>query len=242
MPPDTGAKSEDYELTDFAAGRSDFDIGLDRRQANYAALTPLTFLARTAEVHPDKVAVIHGAQRYSYDELYARTRRLAAALAGRGIGRNQTVSIIAPNIPPMLEAHFGPAMIGAVLNPINIRLDAAAIAFTLEHGQSKLLIADREFGATVRQALAMMDAPPPVIGIDDPLFEGEDGDRGEPIGEKDYEAFLEEGDPHFAWSRPADEWDAISLNSKWWILPQDVAGRVDGEEPVTHFHRPVNKL
>jgi len=199
-------------MTEFAAGRSDFDAGLDRREANYAALTPLTFLARTAEVHPDKVAVIHGTQRYSYGELYARARRLASALAARGIGRNQTVSIIAPNIPPMLEAHYGPAMIGAVLNPINIRLDPAAIAFMLEHGQSKLLIADREFSATVRQALALMDAPPPVIGIDDPLFEGDDGDRGEPIGEKDYEAFLEEGDPEFAWSRPVDEWDAISLN------------------------------
>ena len=203
---------EEIDVTEFAAGRSDFDIGLDRRKANYAALTPLTFLARTAEVHPDKLAVIHGAQRYSYGELFARSRRLASALAGRGIGHNQTVSIIAPNIPPMLEAHFGPAMIGAVLNPINIRLDPAAIAFMLDHAQSKLLIADREFSATVREALALMDRPPPVIGIDDPMFDGIDGDRGEPIGELDYEDLLAEGDPNFAWTRPADEWDAISLN------------------------------
>ena len=203
---------EEIDVTEFAAGRSDFDIGLDRRKANYAALTPLTFLARTAEVHPDKLAVIHGAQRYSYGELFARSRRLASALAGRGIGRNQTVSIIAPNIPPMLEAHFGPAMIGAVLNPINIRLDPPAIAFMLDHAQSKLLIADREFSATVREALALMDRPPPVIGIDDPMFDGIDGDRGEPIGELDYEDLLAEGDPNFAWTRPADEWDAIGLN------------------------------
>jgi len=203
---------EEIDVTEFAAERSDFDIDLDRRKANYAALTPLTFLARTAEVHPDKLAVIHGAQRYSYGELFARSRRLASALAGRGIGRNQTVSIIAPNIPPMLEAHFGPAMIGAVLNPINIRLDPPAIAFMLDHAQSKLLIADREFSATVREALALMDRPPPVIGIDDPMFDGIDGDRGEPIGELDYEDLLAEGDPNFAWTRPADEWDAISLN------------------------------
>ncbi len=203
---------EEIDVTEFAAERSDFDIDLDRRKANYAALTPLTFLARTAEVHPDKLAVIHGAQRYSYGELFARSRRLASALARRGIGRNQTVSIIAPNIPPMLEAHFGPAMIGAVLNPINIRLDPPAIAFMLDHAQSKLLIADREFSATVREALALMDRPPPVIGIDDPMFDGIDGDRGEPIGELDYEDLLAEGDPNFAWTRPADEWDAISLN------------------------------
>jgi fatty-acyl-CoA synthase len=208
----TRTTSEEAFLNDRAASPSPFDMNLDRRAANYAALTPLTFLARSADVYPDKIAVVHGDQRYTYAELYRRCRRFASALAKRGIGRNETVSIIAPNIPPLLEAHYAPAMVGAVLNPINIRLDPAAIAFTLTHAAARLLIVDREFSAAAKTALALMESPPPVIDIDDPMFEGTDGDRGESIGETDYEAFLGEGDPDFVWTRPSDEWDAISLN------------------------------
>jgi fatty-acyl-CoA synthase len=191
---------------------SPFETGLARREANHTALTPLSFLARSGEVYPEKTAVVHGDRRLTYGELYARCRRFAGALARRGIGLNDTVSIMAPNVPALLEAHYGPAMAGAVLNPLNIRLDSRSIAFILEHSGSKLLIADREFSATVKAALGQMSAPPPVIDIDDPLFAGHDGDRGERLGETDYEAFLEEGDADFAWERPADEWQAISLN------------------------------
>jgi len=184
-----------------------FEAGLGRREANHAALTPLTFLARTASVYPDKTAVVHGDLRLNYAELYERCRRFAGALAARGIGKDDTVSIMAPSVPAMLEAHFGPAMAGAVLNPINIRLDAAMVAFILEHAGAKLLIVDREFSGVVKEALARMSAPPQVIDIDDPLYEG-----GELLGEMDYEAFLAAGDPGFDWRRPDDEWQAISLN------------------------------
>ncbi|MDJ0947790.1 MAG: acyl-CoA synthetase [Alphaproteobacteria bacterium] len=184
-----------------------FDAGLERREANFAPLTPVTFLARSADVYPDKLAVVHGDMRLTYGELYARCRRFASALRRRGIGQDDVVAVMSPNIPALLEAHYGPAMIGAVLNPLNIRLDAGAIAFILEHGGAKLLITDREFSDTIKEALSRMDSPPPVIDIDDPMHEG-----GELLGETDYESFLLEGDPAFAWQRPEDEWRAISLN------------------------------
>jgi fatty-acyl-CoA synthase len=183
-----------------------FDQGLDRRPANYAPLTPLSFLAWAAQVYADKPAVVHGDRTFTYAELYRRCRRLASALARRGIGAGDTVAIMAPNVPALLEAHYGVPMAGAVLNPLNYRLDARTIAFILEHGEARLLITDREFSPTIEEALRRLGRPIPVIDIDDPLHEG-----GRLLGEKDYEAFLAEGDADFAWASPADEWQAICL-------------------------------
>ncbi len=183
--------------------------GLARGAANYVPLTPISFLARAAGIYPTKAAVIHGERTYSYAELFARCRRLASALVRRGIGRGDTVAIMAPNVPAMLEAHYGVPMAGAVLNALNYRLDARSIAFMLEHGRARLLITDTEFSATIGPALALVKRPLPVIDIDDPLG-GEDR-AGKLLGETDYEAFLREGDPEFAWPAPADEWQAICL-------------------------------
>jgi len=183
-----------------------FDQGLDRRAANHAPLTPLSFLAWAAHVYPSKPAVIHGDRAFTYAEFYARCRRLASALARRGIGRGDSVAVMAPNVPAMLEAHYGIPMAGAILNALNYRLDARSIAFILEHGEAKLLITDREFSSTVEQALRLLCRPIPVIDIDDPLYEG-----GRLLGEKNYEALLAEGDPEWSWGPPADEWQAICL-------------------------------
>jgi fatty-acyl-CoA synthase len=183
-----------------------FDQDLDRRPANFAPLTPVSFLAWAAHVYPQKTAVVHGDGAFTYAGLYARCRRLASALGRRGIGRGDSVAIMAPNVPAMLEAHYGVPMAGAVLNPLNYRLDARTIAFILEHGQARLLITDREFSPTVEQALKLLGRSIPVIDIDDPLHEG-----GRLLGEKDYEAFLAEGDPDAVWSPPEDEWQAICL-------------------------------
>ena len=157
-------------------------------------------------VYPDKTAVVHGPRRFTYAELHARCRRLAGALAARGVGVGDTISLMAPNVPEMLEAHFGVPMCGAVLNALNYRLDAATIRFILGHAETKVLVTDREFSPVVAQALEGMNAPPLVIDIDDPLCES--GDR---IGEKDYEAFIDEGSPGFEYRLPDDEWQAISL-------------------------------
>jgi fatty-acyl-CoA synthase len=183
-----------------------FERDLDRRPANFTSLTPLSFLAWAAGAYAAKPAVIHGDRAFTYAEFYARTRRLASALARRGIGRGDTVAVMAPNVPAMLEAHYGVPMAGAVLNALNYRLDARTIAFILDHGEAKLLITDREFSATIEEALQLLGRRLPVIDIDDPLYEG-----GRHLGEKDYEALLDEGDPAFAWSPPADEWQAICL-------------------------------
>ena len=153
-------------------GNSAYLTGLDRNQANYAPLTPLTFLERAAYVYPERTSVIHGAQRLTWRETYARCRRLAAALARRGIGKNDTVAVMAPNIPATYEAHFGVPMCGAVLNTLNTRLDAETIAFMLGHGGARVLITDREFSATIEQALALLDQRPLVIDIDDPSYSG----------------------------------------------------------------------
>ncbi|HUI18885.1 MAG TPA: acyl-CoA synthetase [Alphaproteobacteria bacterium] len=201
-----------------------YERGLARNRANFAALTPLSFLERAAAVFPEKTAVIHGETRYSYRELMARCRRLASALAGRGVRPGDTVSLMAPNVPALLEAHYGVAMAGAVLNALNYRLDAASIAFILAHGEAKVLITDREFSATVKAALARMEKPPLVIDIDDPLHEG-----GELLGEKAYEAFLAEGDPDFAWRWPEDEWEAICLNY--------TSGTTGNPKGVVYHHR-----
>lgn len=183
-----------------------YDRDLDRNAANFAALTPLSFLERAAAVYPEKIAVIHGKQSYTYREFMTRCRRLASALRGRGLGLGDTVSVLAPNVPALLEAHYGIAMAGGVLNALNYRLDAASVAFILGHGEAKVLIVDREFSHIAKPALAQLEKKPIVIDIDDPLYEG-----GELLGEKDYEAFLMEGDPEFAWRWPADEWEPIAL-------------------------------
>src|SRR6478672_3975201 len=156
---------------------------LARNAANFAALTPLNFLARAAAVYPDKVAVIHGERRFTYREFYERCRRFTDALRRRGVRPGDTVSVLAPNVPALLEAHYAVPMAGAVLNALNYRLDARSIAFILSHGESKLLIADREFGALATEALWE-------FGRDMPLIEIADADNGPPLGEVEYEDFL----------------------------------------------------
>jgi fatty-acyl-CoA synthase len=189
-------------------GTNAYAQGLDRNAANYTPLTPVSFLAKAATVYPGRLAVVHGRVRRDWRETYDRCRRLASALVRRGIARGDTVAAILPNVPAMTELHFGPAMIGAVLNTLNTRLDAEAIAFMLDHGEAKVLFTDREFAPTVEKAVSLAKSRPLVIDVEDALYEG----PGEALGEIEYEAFLAEGDPQFAWELPPDEWDAISLN------------------------------
>lgn len=185
-----------------------YDTNLDRNAANYQPLTPLSFLERAASVHPDRTALIHGSLNRNYRDFYARSRRLASALAQRGIGRGDTVSVMLPNTPAMLECHYGVPMAGAVLNTLNTRLDAQILAFSLEHSEAKVLITDREFSATIKAALELSSVKPLVIDYDDPEFTG----PGERLGTMEYEELLAAGDPDFAWNPPQDEWDAITLN------------------------------
>jgi fatty-acyl-CoA synthase len=189
-------------------GANPYEQDLDRNTANHQPLTPLTFLERAAATWPERTAVIHGRMRLSYGELYARCRRLGSALAKRGIGPGDTVSAMLPNVPAMVEAHYGVAMTGAVLHSINTRLDPAIIAFMLDHAGTKVLITDREFAPTIKAALAQAKAAPLVVDYDDPEFR----QTGERLGALDYEAFMAEGDADFAWRMPQDEWEAIALN------------------------------
>jgi fatty-acyl-CoA synthase len=185
-----------------------YALGLDRNAANFVALSPLSFLERSARVYPGRLAIVHGALRQTWAQTYERCRRLASALSRRGIGLGDTVAAMLPNTPPMFEAHFGVPATGAVLNTLNTRLDPEAIAFQLDHGEARVLLTDREFSSTIARALALMTGPKPlVIDVLDAEFEG-----GKSLGELDYEAFLAEGDPAFAWALPLDEWQAISLN------------------------------
>jgi fatty-acyl-CoA synthase len=185
-----------------------FEQNLDKCAANYQPLTPLTLLSRAAAVFPDHTAIIHGRRRTSYRDFYRRSCRLASALAAAGVGPGDTVTVMLANTPPMLEAHQGVPMTGAVLHSLNTRLDAAVIAFQLDHASTKVLITDREFSATMRAALDKAKVRPLIIDYDDPEFP-QTGDR---LGSIDYEAFLAKGDLEFQWRMPADEWEAIALN------------------------------
>ena len=198
---------------------------LDRTPANFQQLTPLGFLARAALVFPDYPAIVHGDRTYSYTEFYARSRQFGSALTKLGIGKNDTVSVMLANTPPMLEAKFGAPMTGAVLHSINTRLDAANIAFMLDHAETKVLITDTEFSKVIGEALQIAKARPTIIDYMDPAFPG----LGSRLSETEYEDFLAGGDPEFAWKMPDDEWDAITLNY--------TSGTTGNPKGVVYHHR-----
>ncbi|MEP3276791.1 MAG: acyl-CoA synthetase [Stappiaceae bacterium] len=202
-----------------------YDMDLDKTEANYTPLTPLSFLKRAAVVYPDQTAIVHGTQRVSYKTFYDRARQLASALSQRGVGRGDTVSVMLGNTPPMLEAHYGVPMTGAVLHSMNTRLDADVLAFQIKHANSKVVITDREFAEVMEQALSKLDDRPLVIDYDDPEFPQE----GVKLGSIDYEDLLADGDPEFDWAWPADEWDAITLNY--------TSGTTGDPKGVVYHHR-----
>ena len=187
---------------------SPYNQGLDQNTANHVALSPLSFIERAAHVYPDRVAILYGERRQTWRDTYTRSRQLAAALAARGVGKNDTVAVMLPNVPAMFEAHFGVPMAGAVLNTLNTRLDPEAIAFMLEHGEAKVLLTDREFASVIAKALDLLQGPRPyVVEVED-----DTAPEGAYLGDTGYEAFLATGNPQYAWALPQDEWDAIALN------------------------------
>ncbi len=206
-----------------------FEQGLSRNSANFTPITPLLFLERSAEVYPDRLAIIHGALRQTWSQTYERSRRLASALQKHGIGLGDTVAVILPNTPPMVEAHFGIPMAGAVLNALNTRLDAESIAFMLNHGEAKAVIIDPEFSGVMKKALEMAKAESGreflVIDVEEKEFDV----PGERLGKLTYEQLLAQGDPLFAWQVPEDEWQAICLNY--------TSGTTGNPKGVVYHHR-----
>ncbi len=207
------------------AASNPYETSLDKTPANYASLSPLSFLARSADVFPDQIAVVHGSRRMDYRTFYHRCRQLASALSRIGVGKADTVSVLLPNVPPMLEAHYGVPMTGAVLHSMNTRLDAAVIAFQLDHAGTKVLITDREYAGVMKEALSLAKVKPVIIDYSDPVFPQD----GELLGTLDYESFVDTGCPDFAWSLPTDEWDAISLNY--------TSGTTGNPKGVVYHHR-----
>tara|TARA_B100000686_G_C16721775_1_gene935404 strand:- start:41 stop:1681 length:1641 start_codon:yes stop_codon:yes gene_type:complete len=201
-----------------------YETDLDPTAANFQPLTPLSFLERTATTYPDHIAVIHQEVKQTWGETYRRCRMLASALDNYGLKKGDTVSAMLPNVPPMLEAHFGVSMMGGVLNTLNIRLDANAIAFILEHAETKILLTDREFSQTIKDAISKLTKKPYVIDVDDPNYVG-----GEFLGSTEYEKFIRTGDPHYKWQWPAAEWEACSLNY--------TSGTTGNPKGVVYHHR-----
>jgi 3-(methylthio)propionyl---CoA ligase len=210
--------------------KTPYDTDLDRNPANFQPLTPLGFLERAAAVFPNHTAIIHGPMRRSYAEFYARSRQLASALAKHGIKRGDTVSVLLANTPAMLECHFGVPMTQGVLNTLNTRLDAPIIAFSLDHAEAKVVITDREFSKVMKEALSLCKVKPLVIDYDDPEYSGA-GDR---LGKIEYEEFIAQGDPVYAWKMPDDEWDAIALNY--------TSGTTGDPKGVVYHHRGAHLL
>jgi fatty-acyl-CoA synthase len=210
--------------------KTPYDTDLDRNPANFQPLTPLGFLERAASVFPTQTAIIHGPLKRSYAEFYARARRLASALAKRGIKRGDTVSVMLANTPAMLECHYGVPMCQAVLNTLNTRLDAPIIAFSLDHAEAKVVIIDREYSKVMKDALALCKAKPLIIDYDDPEYAG----PGERLGGIEYEEFVAQGDADYLWSMPDDEWDAITLNY--------TSGTTGDPKGVVYHHRGAHLL
>ena len=210
--------------------KTPYDVDLDRNPANFQPLTPLGFLERAASVFPQHTAIIHGKLKRNYAEFYARARRLGSALEKRGLTRGDTVSVMLANTPAMLECHYGVPMCKAVLNTLNTRLDAAIIAFSLDHAEAKVVIIDREYAKVMKEALALAKVKPLIVDYDDPEYSG----AGERLGTLDYEQLIAEGDPDYVWQMPDDEWDAITLNY--------TSGTTGDPKGVVYHHRGAHLL